>query len=154
MARQEKSVSVRMPCWVFERPRHKTKQGNVPAQVKTLQDLIALIRVAVARFGCPLCGDRHELEFHSYPLRRSIGSDGERSRSHVVTIICRASQGTGRQYTKRILPEHLIPRSPFWSERLVQLLERGRDAYSGFIEAACEALGCVDPRTARKHIRC
>jgi hypothetical protein len=51
------------------------------------------------------------------------------------------------------LPEHLIPRSPFWSERLVQLLERGRDGYSGFIEAACEALGCVDPRTARKHIR-
>jgi hypothetical protein len=51
------------------------------------------------------------------------------------------------------LPEHLIPRSPFWSEGLVKLLERGRDGYPGFTEAACAALGCLDPRTARKHVR-
>lgn len=71
----------------------------------------------------------------------------------MATIICRASRGTGRPYTKRILPEHLIPRSPFWSEGLVKLLERGRDGCPGFTEAACAALGCLDPRTARKHIR-
>ncbi len=52
-----------------------------------------------------------------------------------------------------MLPEHLIPRSPFWSEGLVKLLERGRDGCPGFTEAACAALGCLDPRTARKHIR-
>lgn len=71
----------------------------------------------------------------------------------MATIICRASQGTGRPYTKRILPPHLIPRSPFWSEGLVKLLERGRDSDLGFIEAACEALSCIDVRTARKHLR-
>ena len=31
----------------------------------------------------------------------------------MATIICRASRGTGRPYTERISPEHLIPRSPF-----------------------------------------
>ena len=71
----------------------------------------------------------------------------------MATIICRASRGTGRPYTKRILPAHLIPRSPFWSEGLVKLLERGRDRDLGFIEAGCEALCCLDVRTARKHIR-
>jgi hypothetical protein len=86
-------------------------------------------------------------------MRCSVGSDGVRSILRVATIICRASQGTGQQYTKRILPEHLIPRSPFWSEGLVKLLERRRDSDSGFIDGACEALCCVDPRTARKHIR-
>lgn len=86
-------------------------------------------------------------------MRCSVGSDGVRSSRHVATIICGASRGTGRQYTKRILPEHLIPRSPFWSEGLVKLLERGRDGYPGFTDAACDALGCLDPRTARKHIR-
>jgi len=86
-------------------------------------------------------------------MRCSVGIDSKRSRRRVATIICRASQETGRPYTKRILPEHLIPRSPFWSEGLVKLLERGRDRNPGFTEAACEALGCVDPRTARKHVR-
>jgi hypothetical protein len=51
------------------------------------------------------------------------------------------------------LPEHLIPRSPFWSERLVKLLGVDRDNSSRLTDAACEALGCIDPRTARKHLR-
>ena len=71
---------------------------------------------------------------------------------NVVTILCRALIGTGRQWTKRILPEHLIPRSPLWSEKLVELLEGQQDAGREFTDAACDALGCIDPRTARKHI--
>ena len=50
-----------------------------------------------------------------------------------------------------MLPENLIPRSPLWSMQLVKLLERRQGAVS--TEEACEALGCIDPRTARKHIR-
>lgn len=93
------------------------------------------------------------VSFHSYPLRRCVGSDGVLSHLRVATILCPASRATGRPGTKRILPEYLIPRSPFWSEALVRLFERERDRYPGFTEVACEALGCVDPRTARKHIR-
>ena len=50
-----------------------------------------------------------------------------------------------------MLPENLIPRSPLWGMQLVELLEGKQGA--GFTEAACTALGCIDPRTARKHIR-
>ena len=109
------------------------------------------MRVSVARWGCPLCGNYSELEFHSYPQRWSSGSDGVRRRIRVVAIICRAARGTGQPYTRKILPEHLIPRSPLWSEKLVELLEGVVGA--GSTEAACAILGCVDPRTARKHIR-
>jgi len=100
-----------------------------------------------------LCGEHHELVFHSYPWRWSVGNDGERSHIRVVTILCTESRAAGRPYTKRILPEHLIPRSPFWSDHLVKLLGEGRDNSSGLTDAACEALGCIDPRTARKHLR-
>jgi len=34
----------------------------------------------------------------------------------------------------------------------MKLLEEERERESGFTEKACEALGCIDPRTARKHI--
>lgn len=70
-----------------------------------------------------------------------------------MTILCKASHDAGRPYTKRILPEHLIPRSPLSSEKLAGLLETGADTAPGFIDSACAALGCIDPRTARKHIR-
>jgi hypothetical protein len=51
------------------------------------------------------------------------------------------------------LPEHLIPRSPFWSDHLVKLLGEKQNNTSALADAACEALGCIDPRTARKHLR-
>jgi len=70
----------------------------------------------------------------------------------IVTIFCQALRGTGKPYTKRILPEHLISGSPFSSEKLVALIEAGGDTAPGFIGAACKALGCIDPRTARKHV--
>jgi hypothetical protein len=35
----------------------------------------------------------------------------------------------------------------------MQLLVKGRDRESGFINSVCESLGCIDPRTARKHVR-
>jgi len=107
----------------------------------------------VARWGCPLCGEFHELVFHSYPPRGFVGIDLVRRCGHAATILCDALRGTGRPYTKRILPEHLITRSPFSCEGLVKLLEVGREGSPGFIDAACEVLGCIDPRTARKHIR-
>ncbi len=126
-----------------------TRQRTRP--VKALQDLIALVIVAIARWGCPLCGECHELEFHSYPQRWSCGSDGIRRHIRVVVILCHASRRSGRPYTRRMLPEHLIPRSPLRSAGLVKLLEG--EMKPGLTEDACEALGCIDPRTARKHIK-
>ena len=107
----------------------------------------------MSQFGCPLCGEYHQIIFHSFPLRWTAGRDGTRNRIRVATLICPALRGTGMPYTKRILPEHLIWRSPLWSTVLVHLLEQGRDGEPGFTDKACDALCCLDPRTARKHIR-
>ncbi len=104
------------------------------------------------RWGCPLCGEHHELAILSYPWRWSIDSDNVRLRGRVVTLICVALRGTGRQYTKRMLPGHLIWRSPLSSEGLAKLLAENQAGKPGFNNAACAALGCIDPRTARKHI--
>lgn len=111
-----------------------------------------MIREAVTTLGCPLCGEHHQAEFHSYPWRWTVDHIGVRIRSRVVTLICRALRGTGRPYTCRIMPEHQIPRSPFSCEQLCRLLESHRDPGTLTLESACEALGCIDPRTARKHI--
>lgn len=111
-----------------------------------------MIQEAVATLGCPLCGEYHEAEFHSYPWRWTIDCVGVRIRSRIATLICRALRGTGRPYTCRIMPEHQIPRSPFSCERLCRLLEGHRDPGTLALGPVCEALGCIDPRTARKHI--
>ena len=34
------------------------------------------------------------------------------------------------------------------------MLEKKQDKECGFINSVCESLGCIDPRTARKHVRC
>lgn len=104
-------------------------------------------------WGCPLCGEFHRVKFHSYPSRTCDSPNGERLRQKVVTILCTKEREAGRTYTRRMLPEHIIPRSPLRSDGLVRLLESGRDRGPGFLDEACAALGCVDPRTARKHIR-
>ncbi len=111
-----------------------------------------MILEAVATLGCPLCGERHQAEFHSYPWRWTVDHGGVRSRRRVVTLICRALRGTGRPYTCRIMPEHQIPRSPFSCERLCRLLEGHHDPGTLALDPACTALGCIDSRTARKHI--
>lgn len=109
--------------------------------------------MSIRQWGCPLCGDFHRTVFHSYPSRTYRGPDGELCRLRVVTILCAKEREAGRPYTRRMLPEHLIPRSPLWSDRLVGLLEAGRDREKNFLDETCAALGCVDPRTARKHVR-
>lgn len=70
-----------------------------------------------------------------------------------MTIICTALKGTGNQYTKRILPPHLIPRSPFSSAVLIELLEENRGTENSLIEKVCMELNCIDARTAKKHLQ-
>ncbi len=77
---------------------------------------------------------------------------GNRRQKKVVTLLCKKSREAKQQYTKRFLPEHLIWRSPFSSDQLVALMARSPDRGSEFWEQACEALGCTDLRTARKHV--
>ena len=111
-----------------------------------------MVRTFFERFDCPLCGDRHEPVFHSYPRRWVVDADGERQSVQVVTVACPRRKRTGRQATIRFLPPYLIPRSPLSCQRLCELLAGEREAIQPSNDAACEALGCVDPRTVRKHL--
>ena len=69
----------------------------------------------------------------------------------VPVIICPVARARGTQYTKRLLPEFLIPHSVI---RLDYLLEAVDLQGAKRTEAAvCDLLGCLDPRTARHQMR-
>jgi hypothetical protein len=53
------------------------------------------------------------------------------------------------QATKRLLPDFIIP---FCVIRLDHVVEASNNACNTGIEQTCAALGCLDPRTARKHL--
>lgn len=69
----------------------------------------------------------------------------------VPVILCLVARAGKRQYTKRLLPEFLIPHSVIRLDNLLEAAElpeseRGETAF-------CELIGCLDPRTARRQLR-
>lgn len=92
---------------------------------------------------------------HAYPKRRVRDASWEIKTVQAVTLRCKKRQGQKeRPYTKRFLPANVIPRSPLLLGRLVSLLGRGEDQRTKVnLEEVCEALSCIDLRTARKHLR-
>jgi hypothetical protein len=66
--------------------------------------------------------------------------------------MCSKLRGSGGRYTTRFLPPYLISRSPFLSKNLNDLVAMEREGQPIRNDDACTALGCVDPRTARKQL--
>jgi len=98
-----------------------------------------------------LCGEIHQLHVHGYPWRRYRDRDsGENTCIRVISIICPTARAAGEPYTKRLLPDFLIPRCVI---RLDHLLEAARvKAHERTVAHTCGILGCIDPRTARTHL--
>ncbi len=70
----------------------------------------------------------------------------------MVVIQCPAARKAGAQYTKRLLPDFLIPYSPVRLDRLLEAeLMRREDRCS--IEDCCSVLGCLEPHTVRTHLK-
>lgn len=68
----------------------------------------------------------------------------------IPVILCPVARADHTQYTKRLVPEFLIPHSVI---RLDYLLEASDLAKSERrAEAICELIGCLDPRTARRQM--
>jgi len=68
----------------------------------------------------------------------------------IPVIICSLARAQGKQYTHRLLPQFLTPRSVIRLDYLLEaaaLPAEGRTA-----ERVCELLGCLDPRTARRRV--
>lgn len=69
----------------------------------------------------------------------------------VPVCSCSRAKALGRQWTKRFLPDFLIP---FARMRLDKVIEAGRERAGGStVEECCRIIGCIDLRTARMHLK-
>jgi hypothetical protein len=69
----------------------------------------------------------------------------------VVSILCPYARAAGNQYTRRLLPDFLIPRCVIRLDRVWEAV--AQDPPGTDIEETCRILGCVDERTARSHLK-
>lgn len=101
---------------------------------------------------CPLCGTVHPPQIHSYPNRSYRDPESmEVVWIRIPVIICRAAQQRGLQYTKRMLPDFLIPYARI---RLDRAVEATREKEGGAdLECCSRILGCLDLATVRRHLK-
>jgi hypothetical protein len=77
--------------------------------------------------------------------------EGENVEITVVSIICAAAKGAGKQYSKRMLPPFVIPYCQIGREGVLAYLRRYPDGE--FVYAAgLQMMGARDKRTIRRHI--
>lgn len=75
---------------------------------------------------------------------------GENIAIVIPVIRCSLAQEQGKQYTKRLLPAFLIPRCVIRLDHVLEAAELPAEEQTA--ERACEILGCIDPRTARRRV--
>ncbi len=98
-----------------------------------------------------MCGEIHRLHVHGYPHRYYRDREsGENLLICVVAILCPIAQAAGMPYTKRLLPDFLIPRCVSRLDNLVEAAAETEPDRN--VEETCRLLGCIDTRTARSHL--
>lgn len=99
---------------------------------------------------CTLCNQIHPLKVHSYPARSYINPEyEERKWIRIIVIICKIAKAQGEVFTKRLLPDFLVPFGVIRSDKVLDVLEKE----SISIEDASFILGCIDYRTVRKYLK-
>ena len=94
----------------------------------------------------------HGLHIHGYVDRSYRDRDsGEDEQIEIIVIRCPIAREDGKQYTRRLLPEFLIPRCRIRLDHVVEASALGSEDRR--TERVCRLLGCIDPRTARRHLR-
>jgi len=98
-----------------------------------------------------LCGQVHPIHIHGYPWRKFRNSEYEKNEEiQIIAIICQIAREREKPYTRRLLPDFLMPGCVI---RLDKALEAYRAAVDHLdIEHACSIMLCIDERTARKHL--
>ena len=98
-----------------------------------------------------MCGHVHPLHIHGYPWRKFRNSQYEENEEiRIIIIICPISQKDRKPYSRRLLPDFLMPGCVI---RLDNAFEAYRASVDNFdIEHACSIMLCIDERTARKHL--
>jgi len=104
-------------------------------------------------YGCPLCGEVHELRLHGYPSRLVRSHETfENEEIRICVIYCATAKKQGWQYTKRILPPFVIPECNINLEQVLLMYAQNQDGPVD-LEAACELLGTTCEKTIRRHFR-
>jgi hypothetical protein len=99
---------------------------------------------------CSLCNTIHPLIINSYPSRFYRNPETcTNDRIKVIQILCPKAKELGKTYTKRLLPDFLIPYGVIRADKVV---EATKDEDNINIEQICLILGCVDFRTGRKYL--
>jgi hypothetical protein len=81
-----------------------------------------------------------------------MNTDNQREWILIAVILCTTARDAGNQYTKRLLPDFLLPYSPIRLDRIMDA-ERQRREEGASLEDCCQILGCVELRTVRKHFK-
>ena len=70
----------------------------------------------------------------------------------MVVIRCPEAREKGGQYTKRLLPDFLIPYSSIRLDRVLEAERKRREDGAG-LEECSFIMGCLEARTVRTHLR-
>ncbi len=99
-----------------------------------------------------LCGTVHGLRIHGYVDRHYRDRDsGEDEEIEIIVIRCPIARKDGKQYTRRLLPEFLMPHCRIRLDHVEEACALGSEDRTN--ERVCRLLGCIDPRTAHRHLR-
>ncbi len=63
-------------------------------------------------------------------------------------MICKRAKKRGKKYTKRLLPDFLLPYRVIRSDKTLEV----QHEEPGELEKVCSILGCIDLRTARNYL--
>ena len=69
----------------------------------------------------------------------------------MVCVICVIAQAQGLQYTKRILPDFLVPGCVIRLDATIAAVEAGIGTPE-LLDEGCSLMGCIDERTIKRHV--
>jgi len=67
-------------------------------------------------------------------------------------MICKGAKNLGEKYTKRLLPDFLLPYRVIRSDKILEAQQEAQQEDSEELGKVCSLLGCIDLRTARKYL--
>ena len=67
-------------------------------------------------------------------------------------MICKGAKNLGDKYTKRLLPDFLLPYRVIRSDKILEAQQEAQQEDSEELGKVCSLLGCIDFRTAREYL--
>lgn len=100
---------------------------------------------------CLLCNRIHPLKIQAYPRRSFRDQEtGDNEWIRIIVVICEIARKPGKKYTKRLLPDFLVPHGVIRSDKVLEAIEDESGTIN--IDNVCSKLGCIDPRTAKRYL--